>query len=96
MNHSPQVIGYSDSRDFSTKVGPSASSEGEGRFANLVESRVVRIEAAGERQTDQQSKAKRAGDIDRGKPRAPQPLLKPSLYDWLPPPAGGAKALRSS
>ncbi|CAL8466900.1 g6436 [Coccomyxa elongata] len=91
-----QVIGYSDSKDFSAKVGPSPSSDGEGKFANLVESRVVRIEAAGERPKEQQPKTKRVGDTDRGKPRAPQPLIKASLFDWLPPPAGGAKALGSS
>ncbi len=77
-------------------MGPSPSSDGEGKFANLVESRVVRIEAAGDWPKEQQPKAKRAGETDRGKPRAPQPLMKPSLFDWLPPPAGGAKALGSS
>jgi len=93
-----QVIGYSDSRDFLAKVGPSPASEGEGRFANLVESRVVIDGASREgpkeqqQQQQQQLKPRKQLDIERSRSRPPQPLLKPSLFDWLPPPGSSAKA----
>ena len=84
-----QVIGYSDSRDFSAKVGPSPADEGEGKFANLVESRVVDLKAPQEGPKLQQ----RPPEKEESRPRAPQPFLKPSLFDWLPPPGSSAKAL---
>ncbi len=88
-----QVIGYSDSRDFSAKVGPSPANEGEGKFADLVESRVVDLKAPQEGPKLQQPKVKRPPEKEESRPRAPQPLLKQSLFDWLPPPGSSAKAL---
>jgi hypothetical protein len=73
-------------------VGPSPASEGEGKFANLVESRVVDAKEAKGGIKQQQPKVKRPPETEGGRSRAPQPLLKPSLFDWLPPPGSSAKA----
>lgn len=62
-----QVIGYSDGGDFASRVGPQpvdASSSGSGRFADLVQSRVITAKDK-ERQREEQNQEDEPEGEDR-------------------------------
>ena len=53
-----KVIGYSDGGDFASRVGPQPVESGDGRFADLVQSKVV---SAKDKERQQQEQAQEAG-----------------------------------
>ena len=58
-----KVIGYSDGGEFASRVGPQPldSSGGSGRFADLVQSRIVSTKDKGQQQREQGQDSKAAG-----------------------------------
>lgn len=86
------MIGYSDSRDFSARVGPAPADNGQ--FADVVRTRVVSEQKEAKEGAAElplgRSHQPREEQETRGRPAAQQQFLKASLFDWLPPPSASA------